>query len=126
MGRAPGNGGGAASGSKKCNCKAKFPGDRYHPQSRINAEGKREKICTYTCTCTDGCKTETFDITFSAGFGGSAECIGQDTVIPHYTQPGQIPSTTFNDFNFDSNSLTERINPFSPVPNNFIDKINNR
>jgi len=78
------------------------------------------KICTYQCTCNDGCgKIKTFTISYSAGSSDTAICIGQ--IDPHYTQPGRrVP--IFEERSFDTESLLDRINPVKP-PNEFMDKV---
>jgi hypothetical protein len=109
---------------KNCECRAAGGGNRAHPESR-KGNPIDEKICTYKCKCTDKCGgTKEFTITYSAGFSASAACIGQVDVPPDWTQPGQIPSTDLRWFDFDPGSPSERNNPFSSVPNGFIDKLN--
>ena len=65
----------------------------------------------YTCKCEMlgecGDKTVTFDTSYSAGFSSSAECVGQTTVLPDFTQLGVAPGATFSPFDFDSNSTVQ-------------------
>lgn len=106
-------------GLVSCTCRATGPGDRYHPSSKMVGE-LREKICVYDCRC--DCPESPLKIEFSAGASESAQCLGQETILPHHTQPGSSGSTTFDVFRFDTESLIDRFTPLGP-PLEFMDLI---
>ena len=95
-------------GLVKCTCRAVGGGQR---------QSSGEKICTYECFC--DCEASPITLKRSAGFSGTAVCIGQTN--PHYTQPGG--RTTFDAFGFDTESTIDRFfNPLAP-PNDLMDDI---
>ncbi len=90
-------------------CKANVIGDR---------DDKGEKICTYRCTCRDGCKVRTFTVDFPAGAGHAAVCIGQ--FIDQIAVP---PTSKIREFDFDTESFFDRY--IAGPPKAFIDKVGN-
>jgi RHS repeat-associated protein len=103
-------------GLAKCTC---IP-----PMYGIRQPNSEEKLCSYSCTCTE-CSgtTRTFEITYSAGTSESAECLGTYT----YTYGGFAPTATrthYHTFSFDTNSPLDRI--INSTPNGFMNEINHR
>jgi RHS repeat-associated protein len=93
-----------------CTCRAIGGGTRENGQ----------KICTYKCECNDKCgKLREFTYKFSAGASGTATCIGQVGGDPFFPVP------RFDEFKFVTDSILDRVNPFSP-PNDFMDGIDRR
>ncbi|HED39438.1 MAG TPA: hypothetical protein ENJ13_03300 [Chromatiales bacterium] len=94
-------------GLAKCTCNPPRGGG-----FRINGE----KICKYSCRCTD-CNGQVKYITIeqSAGSGSNAQCIGQAT--------DNIAGTTqYFSFSFDTNSIIDRTLNLG-VPNELMDKV---
>lgn len=75
------------------------------------------KVCAYTCNC--DCPAGRFQISYPAGTGNSAQCIGQSD--PHWSQPGR--GLSFAPFSFDTDSpLDKYLLPFTP-PAEFMEEI---
>jgi len=114
-------------GLAKCRCNATGGGVR--DKSRLGTNGLGMKVCSYKCTCDmpNQCPDKIdLKLKYDAGTGGSVGCIGQFTYIPHWTQPGGIQEVRFERFSFDTESWTERANPFSKIPNGFISAVRSR